>query len=158
MRIKRTSGYESGCIKLDLLNMFNLGLLLRVQNRWGIPQFRPNKGLIYLCLKLGMISSCVYWNQVSAKLCPWYYRYECYTWGYHLLLRPNMDDALQFLRSHGSLYNETFLIRRVWETHDGTFLCKKSIYQMSLQYVSRLRNFLSVAEFDRTVYDTIFRE
>ena len=33
MRIKRTSGYECGRITLDLLNLFNLGLLLRVPNR-----------------------------------------------------------------------------------------------------------------------------
>ena len=32
MRIKRTSGYESGCITMILLNLFNLDFLLRVPN------------------------------------------------------------------------------------------------------------------------------
>ena len=32
MRIKRTSGYESGCITMNLLNWFNLDLLLSVPN------------------------------------------------------------------------------------------------------------------------------
>ena len=34
------------CITLNLLNLFNLGLLLRVPNRSGILQFQPHKGLI----------------------------------------------------------------------------------------------------------------
>ena len=32
IRIKRTPGYESGCITMILLNLFNLDLLLRVPN------------------------------------------------------------------------------------------------------------------------------